>query len=113
MRPDKLHVDAVSEVLHRLAEDRVIHELEEVLLEVGSGPPSELGVQGDVWLHPRPLLELGGFCGFSSTSSQDPGTAGGPCSARRTGICFAGLAATSLSCPPAAPQPRPFDRARG
>ena len=34
VRPDKLHVDAVSEVLHRLAEDRVIHELEKVLLEI-------------------------------------------------------------------------------
>ena len=64
VRPDKLHVDAVSEVLHRLAEDRVVHELEEVLLEIGSGLLPELGVQGDVWLHPRPLLELEDFVDF-------------------------------------------------
>ena len=64
VRPDKLHVDAVSEVLHRLAEDGVVHELEEVVLEVGSGPLSELGVQGNVWLHPRPLLELEDFVDF-------------------------------------------------
>ena len=58
---DKLHIDAVSEVLHRLAEDRVVHELEEVLLEIRCGPLPELGVQGNVRLHPRPLLELEDF----------------------------------------------------
>ena len=61
VRPDKLHVDAVSEVLHCLAEDRVFHELEEVLLEIRCGPLPELGVQGNVGLHPRPLLELEDF----------------------------------------------------
>ena len=33
VRLDKLHVDSVSEVLHRLAEDGVVHELEKVRLE--------------------------------------------------------------------------------
>ena len=61
VRPDKLHVDAVSEVLHCLAEDRVVHELEEVLFEIRCGPLPELGVQGNVRLHPRPLLELEDF----------------------------------------------------
>ena len=46
VRPDKLNVDAVSEVFHRLADDGVD------------------GVQGDVWLHPRPLLELEDFVDF-------------------------------------------------
>ena len=56
-----LHVDSVSEVLHRLAEDRVVHELEKVLFEIGCGLLPELGVQGNVGLHPRPLLELEDF----------------------------------------------------
>ena len=45
VRPGKLHVDAVSEVLHCLAEDCVVHELEEVLLEIRCGPLPKLGVQ--------------------------------------------------------------------
>ena len=61
VRPDKLHVDSVSEVLHRLAEDGVVHKLEKVLFEIGCGLLPELGVQGNVGLHPRPLLELEDF----------------------------------------------------
>ena len=61
MGANQPHVDAVSEVHHGLAEDRVVHQLEEVLLEIRGGLLSEFGVQAEVWLHPSPLFEFEDF----------------------------------------------------
>ena len=44
-------------VLHGLPEDRVVHQLVEVLLEVAGGLLPELSIHPDVWLHPRALVE--------------------------------------------------------
>ena len=48
----QLHINPFLQVLHGLPEDRVVHQLVKVLLEVAGGILPELSVHSDVWLHP-------------------------------------------------------------
>lgn len=45
-------IDSLADILHGLAEDRIIHELKEIFLGVGLGNGSELGVFVDLRLKP-------------------------------------------------------------
>ena len=57
VRGHKADVDSVPQVLHRLPEARVTHQLEEVLLEIVLGLLALLRVEVDVAFHPPALLE--------------------------------------------------------
>ena len=52
------YVGVLGLVLTGLAIDRVVHELEELLLHLGLGCGTEIGVLRDVGLEPARLLEL-------------------------------------------------------
>ena len=60
MRAHQFDINPLPQVLHGLPEDRVVHELVEVLLEVAGSPFSELCVHPDVGLHPGALPEAEG-----------------------------------------------------
>ena len=53
----EMDVDMLAEVLHRLPEHQVVHQLVKILLEVAGHLFSELGVHPDVGLHPGALLK--------------------------------------------------------
>ena len=59
-RANQLNVNALALVFHGFSKYTVLHELGEVLLEVTDCLFPELGVQPDVGLHPRALLESEG-----------------------------------------------------
>ena len=54
---DEANVNPLADIFHRLAEDGIIHELEEILLGVGLGHGSECGIFVDVGLEPCRLSE--------------------------------------------------------
>ena len=49
--------DVVLQVLHGLAKDQIVHELEKVFIKVRLGLLAQVGVELDVRPHPRTLLE--------------------------------------------------------
>ena len=53
-KPD---VHPFPEILHRLTEDRVVHQLEEVALKRGLGNTTEARVQVDIRSEPRTLIK--------------------------------------------------------
>ena len=70
MQTHQLHINPLPQVLHGLPEDRVVHELVQVLLEVACSPFLELCIHPDVWLHPRALVEPEGTMDRSQTQAQ-------------------------------------------
>ena len=66
----QLHINPPPQVLHGLPEDRVVHQLVEVLLKAAGGLLPELSIHLDVWLHPRTLVEPEGTMDFSQTHAQ-------------------------------------------
>ena len=67
MRAHQFDINPFPQVLHGLPEDRVVHELVVVLLEVVSTPLSELCVHPDVGLHPGALPEAKGLVDLRET----------------------------------------------
>ena len=55
--PEQLHIDTLSEVLHRLAEDAVDQQLVEVDFKVTLCLLPEFGVFPNIGLHPWALIE--------------------------------------------------------
>ena len=53
----QLDVGALPQILHRLAEDGVVHKFKKVLLERVGGSLALLGVEADIWLEPCRLGE--------------------------------------------------------
>ena len=70
MQSHQFHINPPPQVLHGLPEDRVVHQLVEVLLEVAGGLLPGLCVHSDVWLHPRALVEPQGTMDLSQTQAQ-------------------------------------------
>ena len=66
----QLHINPLPQVLHGLPEDRVVHQLVEVLLEVAGCLLPELSIFSDVRLHPRALVEPEGAMDRSQTQAQ-------------------------------------------
>ena len=70
MQTHQLHINPLPQVVHGLSEDRVVHELVEVLLKVAGGILSELCIHPNVWLHPKALVEPEGRMNLSQTHAQ-------------------------------------------
>ena len=70
MRTHQLHINPLPQVLHGLPEDRVVHQLVEVLLKAAGGLLPELCIHPDVWLHSRALVEPEGAMDLSQTHAQ-------------------------------------------
>ena len=66
----QLHVNPLPQVLHGLPEDRVVHQLVKVLLEVAGCLLPELSIFSDVRLHPRALVEPEGAMDRSQAQTQ-------------------------------------------
>ena len=66
----QLHVNPLPQVLHGLPEDRVVHQLVKVLLEVAGCLLPELSIFSDVRLHPRALTEPEGAMDRSQAQAQ-------------------------------------------
>ena len=60
VRAHQFDVDSLSQVLHGLTEDGVVHQFVEILLEGAGGLLPQLGVHPNVGLHPGALLEAQG-----------------------------------------------------
>ena len=76
-------VDSLSQVLHGLTEDRVVHQFVEILFEGAGGLLSQLGV------HPNVGLHSGRGVSFPA-SSRVPSKAGGCGSGARSDSCRGG-----------------------
>ena len=70
MQTHQLHIIPLPQVFHGLPEDRVVHDLVEVLLKVAGNIISELCIHPDVWLHPRALVKPEGAMDFGQTHAQ-------------------------------------------
>ena len=97
----QIHINPPSQVLHGLPEDRVVHQLVEVLLEVAGGLFPELCIHLDVWLHPRALIEPEGTMDLTQTHAQTCIAADSDSEAH-SGPCYGGLGPASqpLLAPP-------------
>ena len=67
IRMHQLHINPLPQVFHGLPEDRVVHELVEVLLKVAGGILSKLCIHPNVWLHPRALVKPEGAIDFGTS----------------------------------------------
>ena len=70
IRTHQLHINLLPQVFHGLPEDRVVHELVEVLLKVAGGILSKLCIHPDVWLHPRAVVKPEGAMDFGQMHAQ-------------------------------------------
>ena len=70
MRAHQFDINPLPQVLHGLPEDRVVHELVELLLEVAGGLLPELCVHTDIGLHPGALPEAKGPVYLCETQAQ-------------------------------------------
>ena len=75
MQARQFDINMLPQVLHGLPEDRVVHELVEVLLQVAGNPFLELCVHPDVGLHPRGFAGSEGPCGYSPDACPARGRA--------------------------------------
>ena len=57
MSTDQLNVYTLAQVFHRLAEDRIVHELVEILFKVAGSLLAKLCVHLDIGLHSGALVE--------------------------------------------------------
>ena len=70
IRTHQRHINPLPQVFHGLPEDRFVHQLVYVLLEVAGGLLPELCIHPDVWLYPRALIKPEGALDFGQMHAQ-------------------------------------------